>query len=57
MQSFADRRDFKALLLADPDVTRVLDPAGIERAFDLDQQFRHVDHVFDRVFQDASVRV
>jgi adenylosuccinate lyase len=57
MQSFADRRDFKALLLADPDVTRVLDPAGIERAFDLDQQFRHVDHVFDRVFQDVSVRV
>ena len=57
MQSFADRRDFKALLLADPDVTRVLDPAGIERAFDLDQQFRHVDHVFDRVFQEASVRV
>ena len=57
MRSFAEQRDFKGLLLADADVTRVLDAAAIERAFDLDQQFRHVDHVFDRVFQDASVRV
>ena len=57
MRSFADQRDFKSLLVADQDVARVLDPAAIERAFDLNQQFRHVDHVFDRVFQDASVRV
>jgi adenylosuccinate lyase len=57
MRSFAEQRDFKALLLADADVAGVLDRAGIERAFDLDQQFRHVDHVFDRVFQDAPVRV
>ena len=41
---------FKALLLADADVTRVLPAADIERAFDLDEQLRHVDHIFDRVF-------
>jgi adenylosuccinate lyase len=57
MRSFAEQRDFKALLLADADVTRVLQPAEIERAFDLDEQFRHVDAVFDRVFQGAQVRV
>ncbi len=57
MRSFAEQRDFKALLLADADVAQVLDRAAIERAFNLDQQFRHVDHVFDRVFQDAPVRV
>ncbi len=57
MRSFAEQRDFKALLLADTDVARVLDPAAIERAFDLDEQFRHVDHVFDRVFQDVPARV
>ena len=50
MRSFAEQRDFKALLLADPDVTRVLPPAEIERAFDLDEQLKHVDHIFDRVF-------
>ena len=50
MRSFAEQRDFKALLLADPDVTGVLTAAEIERAFDLDEQFRHVDDIFDRVF-------
>ena len=31
-------------------------PATIERAFDLDEQFRHVDRIFDRVFQTEEVR-
>ena len=52
MRSFHEQRDFKALLLADADVTAVLKPADIERAFDLDEQFQHIDQVFDRVFQD-----
>ncbi len=50
MRSFSEQRDFKALLLADADVTRVLSPAEIEKAFDLHEQLRHVDAVFDRVF-------
>jgi adenylosuccinate lyase len=50
MRSFAEARDFKALLLADPDVARVLAPADVERAFDLDEQLKHVDHIFSRVF-------
>jgi adenylosuccinate lyase len=50
MRSFHEHRDFKALLLADPDVTTLLPPAEIERAFDLDEQLRHVDAIFDRVF-------
>jgi adenylosuccinate lyase len=56
MRSFAEQRDFKALLLADSDITSVLPPAEIERAFDLDEQFRHVDHIFDRVFERAAAR-
>jgi adenylosuccinate lyase len=55
MRAFHEQRDFKALLLADPDVSRVLGPAEIEHAFDLNAQFRHVDDVFDRVFQDEVV--
>jgi adenylosuccinate lyase len=56
MRSFAEQRDFKTLLLADADVTGVLSAGEIERAFDLDEQFRHVDRIFDRVFQPADVR-
>jgi adenylosuccinate lyase len=50
MRSFAERRDFKALLLADADVTAVLPPAAIEEAFDLNAHFRNVDAIFARVF-------
>jgi adenylosuccinate lyase len=50
MRSFSEQRDFKALLLADPDVTGALSRTEIDRAFDLDEQFRHVDDIFERVF-------
>ena len=50
MRSFAEQLDFKRLLLADPDVTGALPAAEIERAFDLDDQLKHVDDIFDRVF-------
>src|SRR3954462_1794805 len=48
MRAFAERRDFKTLLAADPDVTRVRTAVEIDQAFDLDQQFRHIDHIFER---------
>jgi adenylosuccinate lyase len=51
MLSFSEQRDFKGLLLADADVARVLSPGEIDRAFDLDAQLKHVDHIFARVFQ------
>jgi adenylosuccinate lyase len=54
MRSFHEKRDFKALLLADADVTRVLTPAEIEKAFSLDEQFHYVDEIFDRVFQEVA---
>ena len=51
MASFDERRDFKALLLADADVTAVMSRDDIERAFDLEEQFKHVDDIFARVFE------
>jgi adenylosuccinate lyase len=50
MKSFHEKVDFKGLLLADADVTKVLSAAEIERTFDLNEQLRHVDHIFNRVF-------
>jgi adenylosuccinate lyase len=55
MRAFHEQRSFEELLLADADVTRVLPPPDISRAFDLEEQLRHVDHVFERVFQEVSV--
>jgi adenylosuccinate lyase len=55
MRSFSEQRSFKALLLADPDVASVLTASEIERAFSLDEQLRHVDHIFGKVFQEVTV--
>jgi len=55
MRSFHEGRDFKSLLQQDADVTGVLSAEDIDRAFDLQEQLRHVDHVFERVFQEVAV--
>jgi adenylosuccinate lyase len=57
MLSYAERRDFKRLLESDADISRVLTKAEIERAFDLNEQFRHVDEVLERVFPSIPVGV
>ena len=54
MRAADEHRDFKSLLLDDEDITRELTADDIERAFDLDEQFRHIDQIFDRVFPATS---
>jgi adenylosuccinate lyase len=49
LRAVDEGRDFKELLLADPDVASVLAAADIERAFDLEYQLRNVDAVIGRV--------
>ena len=56
MKSFNEQRDFKELLLADADVTRVLPPPAIREAFDLDSQMRNVDAIFARVFGEDTAK-
>jgi adenylosuccinate lyase len=57
MRAFHEKRDFKALLLADPDVMQVLTPAEVEKAFDLHHQLRNVDGIISRVFSGVSATV
>ena len=52
MRSHDEQLEFKALLVEDADVTRVMPPAEIDVVFDLSIQLRHVDSIFDRVFGD-----
>jgi adenylosuccinate lyase len=54
MRSYDEKLDFKTLLLADPDITGVLSRDEIDRAFDLTVQLRHVDAIFERVFQEVA---
>ena len=54
MRSFHEQRDFRELLLADPEIMAVLTREEIDRTFSLDEQLRHVDTLFDRVFGEAT---
>jgi adenylosuccinate lyase len=57
MRSFHEQKDFKSLLLADTDLMKVLTPAEVEKAFDLNDQMRNVDAIFERVFGGTHVNV
>jgi adenylosuccinate lyase len=50
MRAFHEKKEFKGLLLADADLMAVLSRPDVERAFDLDEQLRNVDAIFERVF-------
>jgi len=50
MRARDEGRDFRDLLKQDADLTAVVSPADLDRLFDLDHQLRHVDAVFERVF-------
>jgi adenylosuccinate lyase len=54
MRAFHEKRDFKDLILADPDVMRVLTPADVERSFSLEDQLRNVNGIIDRVFSGSA---
>jgi adenylosuccinate lyase len=54
MRAFDEQIDFKSLLLADADIHGVLGANGIEKAFNLDEQLKHVDTIFERVFQEVA---
>lgn len=50
MRVWDEGKDFKELVLVDPDITQVLDREKIEEIFDLGYHLKHVDTIFDRVF-------
>jgi adenylosuccinate lyase len=57
MRAFQEQRDFKSLLLADVDLMRVLSADDVHRAFDLTEQLRNVEAIFERVFKSVAVSV
>jgi adenylosuccinate lyase len=54
MRSFAEARDFKSLVAADPDIARTLPPAALDEAFDLAGHLQHADAIFARVFSTSD---
>jgi adenylosuccinate lyase len=52
MEVWKKRGNFSKLLKQDPQVTRHLSEAQIDRLFDLKEHTKYVDHIFKRVFGD-----
>jgi adenylosuccinate lyase len=50
MKAWEEDGDFRALAEADADIAGVLQPADFDHAFSLENQLRHVDAIFKRVF-------
>jgi adenylosuccinate lyase len=54
IEAWQSEGDFHQLVLADPEIRKVLSEAEIEEVFRLERYLAHVDAVFDRVFQPAE---
>jgi adenylosuccinate lyase len=53
MKAWEEDDDFRALAEADPDIAGVLGKAEFDHAFSLENQLRHVDAIFERVFAEG----
>jgi adenylosuccinate lyase len=53
MRSINEGVEFRPLVEQDADIRLVLDTGTVARAFDLSFHLRHVDHIFERVFQEV----
>jgi adenylosuccinate lyase len=54
LKAWNEALDLRALIAADPDVTRVLRPADIDRCFSIDPYLGKIYDIFERVFADES---
>jgi adenylosuccinate lyase len=55
MRAWKEDLDFRELILNDPEISRRVPRAKIERAFDLKRQLQNIDKIFARVFPAKSV--
>jgi len=51
MQAWKDKKDFKALIVQDPDISKYLDRDEIEQIFSLSYHLKYVEGIFGRVFK------
>jgi len=50
MKVWESGQDFKELIMEDEDIRKNLSKKEIEEMFDLDYHLKHVDEIFERVF-------
>ncbi len=51
MRVWAEKHDFKSLILQDKEIGKYLSPEKIEEIFDVNYHLKYIDEIYDRVFQ------
>ncbi len=51
MESWESESDFRTAIETNPTIAKYVTPEQLHEVFSLDRQLRHVDRIFDRVFQ------
>jgi adenylosuccinate lyase len=54
LKAWEEQKDFKELLMADPEVTEMLSDEEIEECFSLDPYLDKIDYIYNKVFSDES---
>ena len=54
MQAWREEKNFRELVMNDPEITGRVERKTLERAFDLSRQLKNVDKIFRRVFPKAK---
>jgi len=54
LKAWNENLDFKALVLAEPEVAAVLTPEELDQCFSLEPYLGKIDYIFERVFSDES---
>jgi adenylosuccinate lyase len=53
-RAWEEKRELRDVALQTPTIVEALQPSGVERAFDVGHQLRHVDHLFERTLEGDS---
>ncbi|MFC1822756.1 adenylosuccinate lyase, partial [Thermodesulfobacteriota bacterium] len=51
LEVWSGEKEFKELLLEDPEIKAYLTSEEIAELFDIDYHLKHVDEIFERVFE------
>jgi adenylosuccinate lyase len=54
LKAWNENLDFKALVLAEPEIVAVLTPEELDGCFSLEPYLGKIDYIFERVFSDES---
>jgi len=54
LRAWEEKRNFKELILSDPEIKKILSPEEVDKCFSLQPYLEKIDYIFEKVFGDES---